>query len=222
MAESAIKQFDARFYTSGMNYLCGIDEAGRGPLAGPVVAAAVILPRDTTLSGINDSKKLTAAQRESLEPMIRNQAVSFAIGLATVEEIDRLNILQATFLAMKRALEQITVVPDMILVDGRDFPSFFVPGSKKPIKGRAIVGGDGKSLTIASASILAKTYRDRLMVEYGRQYPRYGFERHKGYGTRHHRQMILKYGPTDIHRKAFLRNRDRWQKNLFFTKDTTA
>lgn len=184
-------------------------------MAGPVVAAAVILPRDHSLKGIKDSKKLTSAQREILEPMIRQQAVSYGIGLATVQEIDRLNILQATFLAMKRAFEKIKVVPDLILVDGRDFPSFFMQDRSEPLPGQAVIGGDGKSLTIASASVLAKTYRDRLMIEYDRQYPQYGFERHKGYGTRHHREMILKYGPTDIHRKVFLRNQSKWRQALF-------
>ncbi len=183
--------------------LCGIDEAGRGPLAGPVVAAALILPVGIQIDTINDSKKLSEKKRRQLDAQIREQALSFGIGLADEQEIENLNILQATFLAMKRAVDALAVKPGYLLVDGRDFPRFIYKG--QPLHGEALIKGDSKSAVIAGASILAKVYRDALMLRYADKFPGYGFERHKGYGTKAHREKILELGPCPIHRKTFLR-----------------
>jgi len=172
-------------------------------LAGPVVAAAVIFPVDFQLAEVDDSKKLSAPKRSKLDIIIRDKALSYGIGLAKVEEIDRLNILQATFLAMRRAVEALRIKPDYLLVDGRDFPSFVF--KDQSLQGEAIIKGDAKSAVIAAASILAKVYRDRLMEKYADEFPDYGFEKHKGYGTRFHRDKILEFGPCPIHRKKFLR-----------------
>jgi len=196
--------FDAPFYQQGLRFLCGIDEAGRGPLAGPVVAAAVIFEQGKKIPRLNDSKKLTAPLREELYAIIKRQAVGFGIGLASVEEIDRLNILQATFLAMKRAVEQLPLSPDYVLVDGRDFP--LLVHNSRPLPGTAVVKGDARSEVIAAASILAKVFRDRFMIEQAAHFPLYRFERHKGYGTAEHRALILKYGPCPLHRKKFIRS----------------
>ncbi|MBN1408147.1 MAG: ribonuclease HII [Calditrichaceae bacterium] len=196
--------FDHKFRQSGILYLCGIDEAGRGPLAGPVVAAALILKDGIDLPGIDDSKKLNEAVREKLEPMIKKSAVTFGIGSVDPHEIDRINILQATFEAMRRAVSALSIQPDYLIVDGRDFPKFFHKQSMRVIEGRAIIKGDQKSQSIAGASILAKVHRDRLMTDYDKAYPQYGFARHKGYATKEHRENILKYGPCSIHRKSFL------------------
>lgn len=184
--------------------LCGVDEAGRGPLAGPVVAAALILPKGLEIDGLNDSKKLTAGRREELDKIIREQAHSFGIGIASVQEIEKLNILQANFLAMKRAVEQLKISPNYILVDGRDFPDFYSDSVR--ISGKAIVKGDSRSAVIAGASILAKVYRDKLMKQMDSEYPDYGFAKHKGYGTKEHREAIVKYGPCPQHRSKFIRN----------------
>ncbi len=211
MAEhNALFEFDARARRESGELLCGVDEAGRGPLAGPVVAAAVILPAKATLPQLNDSKKLSAKQREILDTAIRAQAVGFGIGLADVNEIERLNILQATFLAMRRAVENLKVQPDYVLVDGRDFP--VLQKSGQPLPGKAVVKGDARSAVIAGASVLAKVYRDRLMEQYALQFPGYGFEKHKGYGTQFHRAQILKQGPAPIHRKTFLRKLESKQE----------
>lgn len=197
--------FDKNIHDQGITYLCGIDEAGRGPLAGPVVAAAVILPGGTDLPGVNDSKKLSAEERRLFDGEIKKKAITWAVGWADEREIEQKNILQATFLAMRRAVEGLTLRPDYLLVDGRDFPDFYYLSDPDRIPGRALVGGDRKSLCIAAASIVAKVYRDNLMQRAAEQFPQYGFERHKGYGTALHRQMILKYGPCSLHRKSFIK-----------------
>lgn len=178
--------------------ICGVDEAGRGPLAGPVCAAAVILPRGLEIPGLNDSKKLSAKKRDVLFDIIVENAVSYGIAFASHEEIDELNILNATFLAMNRAIEKLTPVPTLAIVDGNT-----VKGIDYPAK--SIIGGDGKSASIAAASILAKVSRDRLMLELAEKYPQYGFEKHKGYGTKLHYQALREYGPCPIHRLTFLK-----------------
>ncbi len=205
--------FDNDYYDKGILNLCGIDEAGRGPLAGPVVAAALILPAGCEIPGLNDSKKLSAIQREKLDLVIKEKAVSYAVAVADVDEIDSLNIRQATFLAMNRAVMRLNSEPDYLLVDGVDFPSFKHKKSDHLIVGIAVVKGDGKSLSIAGASVLAKVYRDKLMKAYAEQYPQYGFEKHKGYGTEMHRQKIMEHGACPIHRRLFIR-KIRAQKNI--------
>ncbi len=177
--------------------ICGIDEAGRGPLAGDVYAAAVILPDDIIIDGINDSKKLTEKKREALFDIIREKAVSYCIATASVEEIDSINILNAAMLAMKRAYEGLDVKPDTALIDGNKTPGLDIPET-------AVVKGDATSASIAAASILAKVARDRYMKELAEKYPQYMFEKHKGYGTKLHYEMLDKYGASDIHRKSFL------------------
>lgn len=188
--------YEAAAMQKGYKLVCGIDEAGRGPLAGPVSAAAVILPLGLEIPGLNDSKKLTEKKRELLFDIICEKAVAYGIAMASEKEIDDINILQATYLAMKRALEKIQC--DFALVDGNLMPSLGIPGE-------TIVGGDGKSPSIAAASILAKVSRDRLMYEYDEKYPCYGFAKHKGYGTKVHSQVILEKGPCEIHRITFLK-----------------
>ena len=197
--------FDRTYWDSGIRLLCGIDEAGRGALAGPVVAAAVILPPNSAIEGVNDSKKLTEKQRSSMEPLIMEKALTFGIGMADVQEIDRQNILQATFTAMKRAVDSLEICPDYLLVDGRDFPRFVWNDHTEPLSGNHVVGGDSRSLTIAAASILAKVHRDRLMREYGRQHIVYNWSKNKGYGTKEHIKSILQEGASPLHRRAFLR-----------------
>jgi ribonuclease HII len=182
----------------GFRVVCGIDEAGRGPLAGPVCAAAVVLPADFSVEGVDDSKKLTPKKREALFGEIEQAAAAYGIGFATEQEIDEINILQATFLAMKRAFEKISPVPGLALVDGNRTPPLGVPT-------RTVVRGDSLSLSIAAASILAKVSRDRLMTEIDSIYPQYGFAVHKGYGTALHVAMLKKYGPCPVHRKTFLK-----------------
>ncbi|MBQ3068882.1 MAG: ribonuclease HII [Clostridia bacterium] len=179
--------------------LCGVDEAGRGPFAGPVCAAAVILPPDAEIEGLNDSKKLSEKKREQLFPIICEKALSYSIAFSTVEEIESLNILQATFLAMKRAVDGLEVVPHLILVDGNRLPS----GLSAPA--RTLVKGDALSASVAAASILAKVSRDRLMLELDREYPAYGFASHKGYGTAAHCAAILEHGVLPCHRPSFLK-----------------
>ena len=185
-------------YDSGIKLLCGVDEAGRGPLAGPVCAAAVILPRNLEIKGLNDSKKLSEKQREELYSVICREAMSYGIAFAEVEEIERLNILEATFIAMNRAIEKLSVMPELALIDGNRTKGIKVPA-------RAIVKGDGKCADIAAASILAKVTRDRYMLEMAEQYPQYHFEKHKGYGTKLHYEALREYGPSPIHRMSFLR-----------------
>lgn len=182
----------------GFHAVCGIDEAGRGPLAGPVFAAAVILPENCAIEGINDSKKLTPKKREKLFDEIEAGAVAYGIGFATEQEIDAANILQATFLAMKRACDALNVRPDLALVDGNRMPQLGV-------ETRTIIKGDACSASIAAASILAKVSRDRLLCRIDEIYPQYGFARHKGYGTAYHVEMLRKYGPCPVHRRTFLK-----------------
>ena len=182
----------------GLRLICGVDEAGRGPLAGPVCAAAVILPEHLQIPGLNDSKKLTDKKRRELFPIIQEQAIAYGIGLASESEIDEINILQATFLAMRRALEQLTVRPEIALIDGNRETDFGLPV-------KTVVKGDSLSANIAAASVLAKVTRDNIMVEMARQYPEYGFEIHKGYGTKAHYEALRTYGPCSIHRKTFLK-----------------
>ena len=182
----------------GFALVCGIDEAGRGPLAGPVYAAAVILPEGCEIVGLNDSKKLSEKKRDALFDIICEKAKAFAVASANVEEIEEYNILNATFLAMRRAVEEMPLAPDFALVDGNRMPPLPIPGS-------TIIGGDGCSASIAAASILAKVSRDRYMVFMDELYPQYGFAKHKGYGTAQHIQKILEHGACPIHRPSFLK-----------------
>lgn len=191
--------FEKQAAERGFCRVCGIDEAGRGPLAGPVFAAAVILPMGADIPGINDSKKLSPCRREALFGVIESTAVAYGIAQATVAEIEKYNILGATFLAMRRAAAQLQLPPDAALVDGCCDPHLAVPT-------RCIVKGDGQSASIAAASILAKVSRDRLMCELDRAYPQYQFARHKGYPTRAHYEAILQYGVSPVHRLSFLKN----------------
>ncbi len=184
---------------SGFKLICGVDEAGRGPLAGPVCAAAVILPQDTEIEGLNDSKKLSEKKREALYDIIKEKAVAYSIAYGTLEEIEEFNILEATFIAMNRAIEGLETKPDFALIDGNRVPK----GIKIPCE--TVVKGDAKSSSIAAASILAKVTRDRLLLEYDEQYPQYNFKKHKGYGTKEHTDLILEYGPCPIHRMSFLK-----------------
>lgn len=183
---------------SGISPVCGVDEAGRGPLAGPVCAAAVILPRGLEIPGLNDSKKLTEKKRDALYGVITEQALAYGIAFATVEEIEQLNILNATFLAMNRAIAALEIRPALALIDGNRNSGIELPS-------RCIIGGDGKCASIAAASILAKVTRDRYMYEMAEKYPQYGFDQHKGYGTKAHYAAIREYGPSEIHRLSFLK-----------------
>ena len=182
----------------GFDLICGVGEAGRGPLAGPVCAAAVILPHGLEIPGLTDSKKLSDKKRRELVPIIQQEAVSYGIGLASREEIDEINILQATFLAMERALAALSVRPGLALIDGNREKDFGLPV-------KTVVKGDSLSMNIAAASVLAKVTRDDLMLEMAKVYPQYGFEIHKGYGTRAHYDALRAYGPCPIHRTTFLR-----------------
>lgn len=185
-------------YADGYEIVCGVDEAGRGPLAGPVYAAAVILPKGHIIEGVNDSKKLSEKKRDELFDKVIEECAAYSVGIATEQEIDEINILQATFLAMRRAVEGLNVKPDIALIDGNKTPGL-------DIEQRAIVKGDGKSANIAAASIIAKVSRDRYMLEMAEKYPEYQFEKHKGYGTKLHYEMLEKYGVSPIHRKTFLK-----------------
>ena len=185
-------------YAAGFQTICGIDEAGRGPLAGPVCAAAVILPPHCAIPGLNDSKKLTDKRRRELFPVICEQALAYGIGTASEQEIDEYNILQATFLAMERAMAQLKVKPDLALIDGNREKDFGLPV-------RTVIKGDSLSANIAAASVLAKVSRDDFMIAQASQYPQYGFEIHKGYGTRAHYAALEQYGPCPIHRMSFLK-----------------
>ena len=185
-------------YSEGFETICGVDEAGRGPLAGPVCAAAVILPRDLEIPGLTDSKKLSDKKRRELFPVIKEQAIAYGVAFASHEEIDEINILQATYLAMERALAQLSVCPDIALIDGNRAKDFGLPV-------RTVVKGDSLSANIAAASILAKVTRDDLMLELAEQYPQYGFEVHKGYGTRAHYEALRRFGASPVHRATFLR-----------------
>ena len=190
-----MKVYEKEYASKGL--ICGIDEAGRGPLAGPVVAAAVILPEDVDYIYLNDSKKVTEKRREALFEQIVSTAVSYGIGVVSHDIIDDINILQATYKAMRLAVENMSVKPDVCLVDAVNVPEldiFQVP----------IIKGDAKSISIAAASVLAKVTRDRMMVGLGEKYPQYGFEKHKGYGTKAHMEAIREFGPCPEHRKTFI------------------
>ena len=191
-------KLENEIYGEGYRLICGVDEAGRGPLAGPVYAAAVILPRGLVLEGLDDSKKLTEKKREALFDPIREQAIAYGIASASVEEIETRNILNATFLAMNRAIEKLSPVPALALIDGNRNTGITFPS-------RCVVKGDAKCADIAAASVLAKVSRDRFMLEMAKQYPRYRFEQHKGYGTKLHYDMLREYGPSPIHRMSFLK-----------------
>lgn len=191
-------EFEKEALAKGYKAVCGVDEAGRGPLAGPVCAAAVILPEGVIIDGVNDSKKLSEKKRESLFDVIREQALSYSIAYATVDEIEEINILNATMLAMHRAIDGLDIKADYAMIDGNKIPPL-------DIDAECIVKGDAKSMSIACASILAKVSRDRLLYKYAEEYPMYGFDKHKGYGTKVHREAILKYGPCPYHRKSFLK-----------------
>ena len=190
--------YEREAFDAGIKLVCGVDEAGRGPLAGPVCAAAVILPPGLEIPGLNDSKKLTDKKRRELYDVITAQAVSYGIAFASEQEIDEINILQATFLAMRRAVEQLGVQPELALVDGNRDPGLGIPT-------RTIVKGDGLSASIAAASILAKVTRDRWMEVLDAKYPQYGFAVHKGYGTKRHYAALTEFGPCEEHRQTFLR-----------------
>ena len=191
-------EYENKAYANGYTYVCGVDEAGRGPFAGPVCAAAVILPRGVIIEGVNDSKKLTEKKREQLFDVIRETALSYSVAWASVEEIENINILNAAMLAMKRAIDGLDIKPDFAYIDGNKTPPI-------DISCEAVVKGDANSMSIAAASILAKVSRDRLMLEYAEKYPEYGFEKHKGYGTKAHTEAILRYGECPIHRPSFLK-----------------
>lgn len=190
-----IMVYEKEAQKQGFQYVAGIDEVGRGPLAGPVVAAAVILPENIFISGINDSKKLSSKKREQLYQEIKNEALAIGIGVVGADVIDEINIYQATKKAMNIAINQLSIFPDFLLIDAMKIDT--------PITQRSLIKGDSLSVSIASASIIAKVYRDRLMMEYSKKYPEYQFEKNAGYGTREHIQAIRKFGPTPIHRKTF-------------------
>ncbi len=189
-------QFERILQDQGLWPVAGVDEVGRGCLAGPVIAAAVILPKDLTEQGITDSKRLSAAQRQQLAELIQEVAVSISVARVEPQEIDRINILQASLLAMKLAVKSLKVHPRAILVDGNQQVPIDIPQ-------KTVIKGDSRSCSIAAASIVAKVYRDRLMEEYSQEFPQYHFEKHKGYGTKSHREMIRRFGPCPIHRKSF-------------------
>ncbi len=199
MSTQTMWEIEDSLYAQGVEILCGVDEAGRGPLAGPVYAAAVILPRHLEIPGLTDSKKLSDKKRRELFPIIQEQATAFGIGFASEAEIDEINILQATFLAMKRALAQLPIRPDLALIDGNRETDFGIPV-------KTVVKGDSLSANIAAASILAKVSRDDYMLRLAEAYPQYGFDIHKGYGTKAHYQALREFGPSDIHRKTFLKS----------------
>lgn len=196
---SELWKYEKEAFDEGFEVVCGIDEAGRGPLAGPVCAAAVILPKDLEIEGLNDSKKLTDKRRRELYDVITAEAVAYGIAFSDEKEIDEINILQATFLAMKRAVEQLSIKPGLALVDGNRAPDL----GNVPV--RTIIKGDSLSASIAAASILAKVARDRLMEEMDEKYPVYGFGIHKGYGTKAHYAALIEHGPCEIHRRTFLK-----------------
>ena len=191
-------EIERSYYEQGMEFICGVDEAGRGPLAGPVCAAAVILPAYVDIPGLNDSKKLSDKKRRELFPIIKEKAIAYGIVLVDEKEIDEVNILQATLNAMERAIAELSVKPDIALIDGNRQKEFGVPA-------QTIVQGDSRSASIAAASVLAKVTRDDFMTQMAELYPQYGFEIHKGYGTKAHCSAILEHGPCPIHRRTFLK-----------------
>ena len=198
MSEINMWEIEDGLYSQEIVRICGVDEAGRGPLAGPVCAAAVILPAHLEIPGLNDSKKLTDKKRRELFPIIKEQAIAYGIGLASHEEIDQINILQATFLAMQRAIDQLEGKAEFALIDGNREKDFGLPVM-------TVVKGDSRSANIAAASILAKVTRDDILEEQAKLYPQYGFEIHKGYGTKAHYEALRTYGPSPIHRMTFLK-----------------
>lgn len=198
MSQMDLWEIENSYFEQGIVSICGVDEAGRGPLAGPVCAAAVILPKGLEIPGLNDSKKLTDKRRRELFPLIQEQAIAYGIAFASHEEIDEMNILQATFLAMERALAQLKIQPELALIDGNRQKDF-------GIKVETVVKGDSRSANIAAASVLAKVTRDLYMEQMAQEYPGYGFEVHKGYGTKAHYQALRDLGPSPIHRMSFLR-----------------
>lgn len=198
MTAATMWEIEDTFFDQGLQVICGVDEAGRGPLAGPVCAAAVILPKHLEIPGLTDSKKLSDKRRRELFPEIQRQAIAYGIGFASEKEIDEINILQATFLAMERSLAQLPITPELALIDGNRERDFGLPA-------KTVIKGDSLSANIAAASILAKVSRDDLMLEMAREYPQYGFEIHKGYGTKAHYAALRMYGPCPIHRRTFLR-----------------
>jgi len=191
----AMMSYEKKYSTC--TYICGIDEAGRGPLAGPVAAGAVVLPKDIKLLYINDSKKLSPSRREELYTAITEQAISFSIGIVNAERIDEINILQATYEAMRMAVAGLNIVPDILLNDAVTIPGMTMPQEN-------IIKGDTKSVSIAAASILAKVTRDHMMEAFGELYPEYGFGKHKGYGTKEHIEALCRFGPSPIHRRTFI------------------
>ena len=191
-------EFETAAMEAGYTVIAGTDEAGRGPLAGPVYAAAVILPQGLVIDGLNDSKKITEKKREKLFDIIKEEAVAYCIASASVEEIDELNILEADLLAMRRAIDGLGVKADFALIDGNVDRDFQIPA-------KAVVKGDATSMNIAAASVLAKVARDRICIDLDREYPEYGIAKHKGYGTKDHMEALRKYGPSPIHRKKFIR-----------------
>ena len=190
--------YEKEAHDNGFEIVCGVDEAGRGPLAGPVYAAAVILPENYSHEILNDSKQLSEEKREKIYDDIVRDAVSYSVGIATEKEIDELNILNATFLAMKRAVDGLSVKPDFAYIDGNRYPH-------TGVKEQTLIKGDAKCMSVAAASIIAKVSRDRFMLELDKKYPEYQFSKHKGYGTKLHYEMIEKYGVSDIHRRTFLK-----------------
>jgi len=194
--EAGMLRYETTALNQGYRSVIGVDEAGRGPLAGPVVAGAVLLPPQVSLPGLDDSKKLSQKSRELFFPQIIQSALAYGVGIVSVETIEKINILQAALLAMKQAIENCKLSPDLLLIDGNKRVDH-------PAEQWTIVGGDGKSLSIAAASVLAKVTRDRIMREYHRSYPDYEFDRHKGYPTQRHREKIRQFGPCPIHRKTF-------------------
>lgn len=198
MTTASMWEIEQQIFDQGVSLICGVDEAGRGPLAGPVCAAAVILPKYLEIPGLTDSKKLSDKRRRELFPEIQRHALAYGIGFASEGEIDEVNILQATFLAMERALSQLSVRPELALIDGNREKDFGIPV-------KTVVKGDSLSANIAAASILAKVSRDDWMLEAAGKYPEYGFEVHKGYGTKAHYEALRQYGPCPIHRQSFLK-----------------
>lgn len=198
MSEKNLWAIEQSYYEQGIRMICGVDEAGRGPLAGPVCAAAVILPPNVDIPGLDDSKRLSDKRRRELFPIIQEKALAYAVAFASHTEIDEINILQATFLAMERAIGQLSIRPEMALIDGNQEKDFGLPV-------QTVVHGDSLSASIAAASILAKVSRDDWMLEMDDTYPQYGFSVHKGYGTKVHYQALTQYGPCPIHRRSFLK-----------------
>lgn len=198
MSQKNIWEIEEAYFAQGIRLICGVDEAGRGPLAGPVCAAAVILPANLDIPGLNDSKKLSDKRRRELFPVIKEKALAYGIAFANEKEIDTINILQATFLAMERAMAQLKISPELALIDGNQKKDFGIPAE-------TVVHGDSLCASIAAASILAKVTRDDYMLEMAQKYPQYGFDIHKGYGTKAHYAALRENGPCQIHRMTFLK-----------------